>query len=137
MAYLFGSSAASISNIPQSSAYYYGGLFYAYDNSTINITNSNVHINMHENGIMNATKLHNGSVISMRDNSKATIENSNITSISCYEQPQIYFLQDSVCESLYTYGQPSYPYCNALIYKDGTSSILNSNLVDGAQIIDI
>lgn len=67
-----------------------------------------------------------------------TFKNSTISSTTLARTCKIYLKNSSSLSNLYTYGlSSSYPYCQAIIYKDATSTIASQTLVDGAQIINI
>lgn len=140
--YLHGNSKAIVKNMtnpccppyfPYSHCYYY-----IFDCSNLTISNCMAYICINNKGTINATNLFNLSMITMRSSSKATIKLSNLTSISCFEQPQIYLLQKTIVHYLGCGGtSTSYPYNRAKIYKDGSSEIKSQHIDDEAQVIDI
>ncbi|MHA1337079.1 MAG: hypothetical protein ACTSPW_15290 [Promethearchaeota archaeon] len=107
------------------------------DTSNLIISYSKVFISVYINSIINATNLYNNSWLTFYDNSHGTIRSSN-TTVSCYESAVIYILQNTIIRYLYCPGTTAgNPFNNAIIYKDGTSTILQSSLTDNAQIINI
>ncbi|MGQ4876326.1 MAG: hypothetical protein ACP6IY_19870 [Promethearchaeia archaeon] len=107
------------------------------DSSNLIISYSKVAISSYINSIINATNLYNDSSLAFYDNSHGTIRSSN-SSVFCCESAVIYLLQNTIIKNLYCPGTAAgYPFNNAIIYKDGTSTILQSSLADNAQIINI
>ncbi|TFG12065.1 MAG: hypothetical protein EU535_06565 [Promethearchaeota archaeon] len=136
---LYENSKAIIKNITRYDDYPLSGVSCdVYDNSNLTISDSKAGITIFHEGMVNATSLSNGSSIGMYSNSRATVKSSNLTGIYCYEQPQVYILQNTVVNTLTCYGTSvDYPYNRAKIFKDGTSRIELQYLYDEAQVINI
>ncbi len=91
-----------------------------------------------DNSILNTTNLLPHMSIAFYSNSQGTIRYCNITHLDCFEQSQVYLLQNTTVYELRCFGTPGNPYNSAIIYKDSTSTItLPPTLYDDAQIIDI
>ncbi|MHA1269307.1 MAG: hypothetical protein ACTSPY_05920 [Candidatus Helarchaeota archaeon] len=135
--YLYENSNAIVRNV-SSFDIYYGYLYHIFDNSNLTISNCNGSIILYDNAILKSTNLSDYTGITLYKNSKASIFDSDVEYINCFQQSQAYLLNSSIIHLINCLGTPNnYPYNTVKIFKDNSSSIISQNLVDDAQIIDI
>ena len=135
---LYGNSNLTISNCV-------GPNIRTNDKSTANISNYAGAIHTFDESIVKMTYLldsyysnamYQNSSITMYGSSQATVRSSNLNDILCFEQIELYILENTNASRLYCYGTP-FIYNTAIIYRDGTSVIRAITLNDAAQVIDI